>query len=131
MVQKSLFSLLTLAFTLVGCLTVKQEQANEQVVQTQAPTHYKVGKDIPIATHDVDEDEPAVSWDGTNYFVVWQYQRNGSFDIYGSRISPDGEVLDPEGLPISTAPFDQIKPKILWNGTDHLVLWQDKRNGKN
>ncbi len=129
--HKTLFCFLVLAFTLVGCLTVKQEKPNKQEVQSQPPINYKVGKDIPIATHDVDEDEPVVAWNGTNYFVVWQYQRNGSFDIYGSRISPNGEVLDPEGLPISTAPSDQIKPKIFWNGTYHLVVWQDKRNGKN
>ncbi len=114
-----------------GCLTIKPEEGTRHEPSSQTPVNYKVGKDIPIATRETEEDNPSVSWDGTHYLVVWQDQRSGQFDIYASRVSPNGEVLDPEGLPISTAPLDQIKPKILWNGTYYLVVWQDKRDGKN
>ncbi len=114
-----------------GCLTIKLEEGTRHEPSSQTPVNYKIGKDVATATRETEEDNPSVSWDGTHYLVVWQDQRSGQFDIYASRVSPNGEVLDPEGLPISTAPLDQIKPKILWNGTYYLVVWQDKRNGKN
>ena len=43
---------------------------------------------------------PAVTFDGENFLVAWQDKRDSEFycdertDIYGTRVSPDGEVLD-------------------------------------
>src|SRR3990172_4834111 len=90
-------------------------------------TYYKMGEEITITAGEMEEEEPATAWDGTNYFVVWEDKRDGAFDIYGSRVSAGGEVLDPQGIPISTAPSDQIRPRIIWNGANFFVVWQDKR----
>ena len=38
-------------------------------------------------------------------------------------MSGAGSVLDPAGIPISTAAGDQIAPAVAWNGTDFLVVW--------
>ncbi len=43
---------------------------------------------------------PAVTFDGENFLVAWQDKRDSEFhydertDIYGTRVSPNGEVLD-------------------------------------
>ena len=76
------------------------------------------------------ESAPAVASDGTDYLVVWEDWRNLSTsstdeDIYGARVTKDGGVLDPEGLPIRRASSRQARPALAFNGTDYLVAWQD------
>ena len=75
-----------------------------------------------------DEQEfPSISFDGTNYFLVWQ---DDYYDIWGARVNPDGVVLDPAGIQISTAPNWQYAPAVAFDGTNYLVVWQDVRGGE-
>ena len=86
---------------------------------------------IAISTAANYQGTPAVAWNGTDFLVVWQDTRSNpsSYDIYGARVSAAGSVLDPAGIPISTAANNQIAPAVAWNGTDFLVVWEDYRSG--
>ncbi|KPJ71467.1 hypothetical protein AMJ52_08515 [candidate division TA06 bacterium DG_78] len=90
---------------------------------------------IAISTAPDYQKYPAVAFDGTNYLVVWEDARNSepSFyytDIYGARVSQELEVLDPEGIPISTVVYDPKEyPQITFDGANYLVVWRDGRTG--
>ena len=68
---------------------------------------------------------PSITWDGRQFLVVWEYQN----DIHGSRMSGDGEILDPGGFLISSAPSQQGKPTIASGVGLSLVAWEDSRRG--
>lgn len=71
--------------------------------------------------------EPAVAFDGSNFLVVWGKYIGTGYDIYGARISPDGEVLSE--FPVFNATGEQISPAIASDGTNYLVVWRDTRSG--
>ncbi|MEO0067797.1 MAG: hypothetical protein ABIK23_01530 [candidate division WOR-3 bacterium] len=84
---------------------------------------------IPISTAENNQNNPAVAFDGTNYLVVWGDRRNGNADIYGTRVTPEGVVVDTAGMPISEALNNQVYPAVAFDGTNYLVVWADDRNG--
>ena len=53
----------------------------------------------------------------------------GAVDIYGARVSLSGQVLDPNGIAISTADAQQSLPAVAFGGGCFTVVWQDDRNG--
>ncbi len=79
---------------------------------------------IAIATNYYSEMSPAVAFDGTNYLVVWEDERDwASSDIYGTRISRSGEILDPGGFRISGGDVCR-NPAVVFDGSDYFVVWQ-------
>jgi hypothetical protein len=85
---------------------------------------------IPLSTVINAQWYPKVIFDGSNYFVVWYDDRGtSSFDIYGARVSLNGVVLDPDGIPISTPNNWQSSPEVIFDGSNYFVCWMDSRNG--
>ncbi len=77
----------------------------------------------PGAQHSVD-----LAFDGTNYLVAWRDTRTlltEDYDIYGTRVSPAGVVLDAPAFGIVTAPGIQGAPQVASNGNNWLVAWID------
>ncbi|WP_243338178.1 InlB B-repeat-containing protein [Anaeromyxobacter soli] len=73
--------------------------------------------------------QPAIACDGSSCLVTWQDQRNGVWDVYGARVSsPQATVLDPGGIPISTAPGWQVGPDVAFDGQSYFVVWTDQRS---
>lgn len=64
--------------------------------------------------------------------MIWRDSRTGSgpspdTDIFGARVSPNGTVLDPTGIAISTAPNMQAEPHLTFDGVDYFAVWNDAR----
>jgi hypothetical protein len=72
---------------------------------------------------------PGIAFDGGNYLIVWQDNRNSeASDIYAARVDLSGNVLDPNGIQISMAPDTQAAPSVAFSGSDYLIAWQDRRD---
>ncbi|HSN92444.1 MAG TPA: hypothetical protein VLS93_14525, partial [Anaeromyxobacteraceae bacterium] len=74
--------------------------------------------------------EPSAAFDGARYFVVWQDDRasTGRPDVYGARVSTAASMLDVGGLPIAMG-GDRRRPAIAFDGTNHLVVWEERDTG--
>jgi hypothetical protein len=73
---------------------------------------------------------PALAFDGANFLVVWQDWSSGNCsDVYGARVTPQGTVLDSQGLAISRAAGDQGRPAVASDGANSLVVWYDLSSG--
>jgi hypothetical protein len=83
---------------------------------------------IPVSLASGYQENPVIGFDGSDYLVVWQDLRNGRWDIYGTRVTTQGGVLDTAGIPVSTADWDQEHPAVAWDGSEFLVVWQDIRD---
>jgi len=86
---------------------------------------------VLIAQATNDRRNPAVAFDGTDFLVVWEDDRNGldSTDVYGARVTTGGTVLDTAGIVVSRAPVGQFAPAVGFDGTNCLVAWHDTRSG--
>ena len=92
------------------------------------------GSGIAVATAPGNQLEPSVAFDGTNYLVVWQHlptetADDDRSDVFGARVTPAGEVLDPEGIPIATTTDREDRPVVAFDGTNYLVAWHQRSGG--
>jgi hypothetical protein len=78
---------------------------------------------FPISTAANVQQSQHVAFDGTNFVVVWNDLRNGNQDIYAARVTPARQVLDPSGIPVTTATGAQVKPQVAAAGGRSLVTW--------
>lgn len=90
-----------------------------------APEGTSLSESFPIAASSYGPSTPDADWDGSNFLVVWETYRNGTYDIdiYGTRVTPDGTVLDSSAIPISVDVSDQRSPSVSFNGDNYLVAW--------
>ncbi len=86
--------------------------------------------DVMVSTAAYYQILPSSVFDGMNYFVVWQDGRTGpDADIYGTRVSQSGSILDADGIPLSVAGGHQLMPSLASSGSVHLAVWTDLRSG--
>jgi len=103
------------------------------IVGATVNTAGQVLNEFPIFTAPGGQVLPSIAFDGVNYLVLWSDTRSGSpvgpdADIYGTRVTPGEVVLEPEGIPISTAPGIQEWPHVIFDGTNYFAVWEDTRN---
>lgn len=77
------------------------------------------------------QDMPKVAFGNGVFLVVWQDLRNQKdWDVYAARVTPDGKVLDPDGMLVSGGERSQGKPRAAWDGQAFQIVWMDIRSGK-
>lgn len=97
-------------------------------VSAAPPTPLVVGAEVAItaARPANAQGESAVAFHNGVFFVVWQESSpTGRAQVYGARVKPDGTVLDPNGILLSTRPDDDnVHPRVAGGGGVFLVVWQ-------
>ena len=88
-----------------------------------------VGVRFSICTEASAQYHPRISFNGTNFFVVWSDNRDGHGEIYGARVTPDGTVLDPGGIKLVNATGARGSPDVAFCGSYWLCVWEDTRDG--
>ena len=81
-----------------------------------------------IATDNSTHLDPAVAFDGVNFLVVWQQLATSGAtlgSIYGVRVSPDGQVIDPAPIMIADPANGAFSPSVAFDGTNYLVVWSE------
>ncbi len=73
--------------------------------------------------------EPALAGGPEMALLAWRDSRisNADWNIYARRILASGTMLDTGHLQLSTAPHDQGRPALAWDGTRFWAGWEDAR----
>jgi hypothetical protein len=72
---------------------------------------------------------PLVTAGPAGWLVVWNDTRNGTADVYATRVAESGDVADAQGLAVSTAAGAQQGAAAAFEGETWVVAWQDTRSG--
>lgn len=81
---------------------------------------------IPVCTADFQQAIADVVFDGVNFIVIWVDRRNNfQYDIYFARVTPSGEVLDPDGIQAASAinMVSYINPAAASGNNMTVVMW--------
>lgn len=82
-----------------------------------------IGQEFPIARDRGDQTSPTVAFDGKNYVIAWADHRAEDWHIFAGRVTPDGTLLDPNGIRVSREPNEEGGQAIAFDGKDYLVVW--------
>ncbi len=87
----------------------------------------KIVQDSRITSIESIKGDPSIGYDGTDYGIVWEDNRDGNFEIYYARVDVDG-IKQGSDTRITFADGDSVNPDIEWNGERYGLIWQDDRH---
>ena len=87
-----------------------------------------IERNVSIGPLDGKQAHPAIAWAAGAYQVVWANLRSGQADwnIWGARVTIDGQVLDPQGIQICSDSRTQWYPEVAEGNGKALVAWSDE-----
>ncbi len=98
-----------------------------------------VGPQINLTPWSGNQYRPRVAWDGANFIVTYQDQKNrlapntldeldARSDLFAMRISPVGAILDPQGFLLSASPIGETDPTVISQNGVSLFAWAQMLN---
>lgn len=104
----------------IGDLVACRVKGDGQILDA-LPLNVSTAKDL--------QEAPQVAFGNGVFLVVWQDLRNGKdYDIYATRITPEGTVLDTQGILVAGGLHNQAQPRVTWDGRTFWVVWSDFRS---
>ncbi|MFH1132589.1 MAG: hypothetical protein V1754_14740, partial [Pseudomonadota bacterium] len=77
---------------------------------------------VLISSFLADQKNPVVAFDGTNYWIVWDDNRNSNLDIYATRMNPTGSIVDEAFFTVSIANSAEQTPAMVCNGSSYCLV---------
>ena len=100
---------------------------NDDVYARLVTANDTLGDDFLLHPATGDQENPQVAYnpDDDEYLVVWQDYRSGShWDIYGQKVSGDGQLLGDENVVIVDDTNNEMYPQIAYGNQVYVVAWQ-------
>ena len=85
---------------------------------------FPLGGVLPISDAVKFQQAPEVAAGGSTFYVVWEDDSPGNFDIVGARVTTGGALLDGLGVRVTTNPNNEFRAHVAWNGTTFLVTYE-------
>jgi hypothetical protein len=75
-------------------------------------------------------ERPSVATDGAGFLVVWDEERYYGFSqLFGSRVSHTGSVLDPNGIQVTgSSGYTMFQPTVAWDGGNYVVAYNIQKS---
>ncbi len=117
----------------IGCLVlvglgIAWGTANAQDIEWEGlSARFSFGEATELLSAIDRQTAPAVACDSalsSTSWVAWEDHRLGDPDIFVARVTAEGEVLEPTGLPLAAGPEVQIGPRLAAGGGVFLAIWQ-------
>ncbi|HPR64104.1 MAG TPA: hypothetical protein PK014_07750 [Thermoanaerobaculia bacterium] len=89
---------------------------------------YIAGSETAVSEQVNSQTEPRIEFVYDHYFIFWEDDRNGNYDIFGRRLSNAGSLVGAE-INLVVASGDSIDLSLAWNGVYLGIAWTDNRDG--
>jgi len=121
---------LVVAAALAGSFDISADAAGSSPAVQASGVVVSAEKAILTARSGMVQQAPVVGWNGKRYLVVWTERSpvDGASKLYGARVTPAGQVLDPQGVLLDQAdgPFVTFRnPTVAGGGGKFLVAYED------
>jgi hypothetical protein len=83
----------------------------------------------PVTHVNTDTFTGPLVWTGSVFGLAWEDRRDKDFEIYFNRLDANGNKLAPD-LRVTNAPRFSLRPDIVWDGAEYVVVWSDTRDGE-
>jgi hypothetical protein len=89
----------------------------------------RITGELPVTTEAATSQQTRLAWNGREFGVAWQDDRNGNWEIYFNRLDSSGGLLgsDIRVTDDSANSFDI--GELVWAGTEYGLIWRDRRDG--
>jgi len=69
--------------------------------------------------------DTGISWNGTAYVITWRRALpNDKYEFAALRIDRFGNPIDPAPISLIPAYASDVRPRLVSNGSDYLLLWE-------
>jgi hypothetical protein len=110
----------------VASYTARRGTRWRSFLTTLTPAGVRVSES-PIANVNADTYAGGLLFAGGSIATAWHDARQaGNYEIYFARFDLAIEKLAPD-LRLTDAPFPSLHPSLLWNQSEYLLVWDDRR----